>query len=77
MSFPTKYNRKTFNQKMHVLHTPKYKIYLVSQDVYTYDNKYVCHLDSDELAIARSLMKYPTEFYKKRVDNYIDKQKRI
>ena len=71
-NLPLKYERKTFSYQMHVVKTPKHKIYRVSKDVYTHDNKFVCHLEDEQYDIVFIVMKWPSEHYKKKVDILIE-----
>lgn len=67
-----KYERKTFASKVHVIYTPKYKIYRVSQDVYSYTNEFIKHLDDILYSQILNAIKWPTPFYKKKADQLIE-----
>ena len=71
-NIPLKYERKTFSAQTHIIKTPKYKIYRVPKDVYTHDNKFVCHLEDEQFDIIFVVLKWPSEYYKKKVDAMID-----
>jgi len=72
-TIPLKYERKTFSSHAHIIHTKLYKIYRIPMDVYTYDNKYVGHLEEDQFVMMMSIRKYPQRRYNEKADEYINK----
>lgn len=56
-----------------IIVTEKYKIYKLSKDVWTKDlRRFVCHLDESQMEMVRKTLKYPTIYYKRKLDILIE-----
>ena len=71
-NYDYKYERRTFVDRFHIIHTPKHKIYRLSMAVYTNDNKQLFTMTDAQFAYFLSVYKWPSLYYKEKLDILID-----
>lgn len=69
---PQRETHRTFNAQKDVVFMVKYKLYILSMDVWTRDNKFVTHIEPEQYAEMMALQKHQSEHYKKKMDKYIE-----